>query len=114
MIRVNKRLSVAGTGYWSDRPARVTVTNIEFKPTGRVGLLNVYFDTKDWLVERDGLIYTDPLFLHELKHLLVGQLGLSSDIGYSEQGMQGDDYVNLDVGTEFVSKWNSVVGLQHA
>lgn len=112
MIKLNKRLPVGGTGLWSRRKCSVTVTGIEFIDYGDNGLINVYFDTNDWDVDVDGLIYTDPLFLHELKHMLVGQLGLSSDVGYSEQGMQGDNYVNLDAGVDFARSWHRVVLVQ--
>ena len=53
----------------------------------------------------DGLIYTDPLFLEEFKLLLAQESLDNSDISYSEQGMQGDDYVSFDVGYNFLKSW---------
>jgi hypothetical protein len=69
------------------------------------GELCVYFDTEDWDVNTDGLIYTDKQFLQELNAFLLQQ-GLT-EVGYSEQGMQGDNYVSLDVGAEFIKSFKS-------
>lgn len=67
--------------------------------------LRVYFTTRSWDVERHGLIYTDDLFEKELKKRLRAA-GWSAkavrDIDYSEQGMQGDDYVSFDCGADFL------------
>ena len=53
----------------------------------------------------DGLIYTDKDFIAELR-MFLAQHGLpGDDVDYSEQGMQGDDYVSLDAGEEFVRAW---------
>lgn len=111
-MKTNAILSTSGDGYWSNVATSVPVTHLDLVryDDDDHGELRVFFDTQTWDIDRDGLIYTDSLFLHELRHLLVGQLGLSSDVGYSEQGMQGDDYVSLDAGSEFVAKWLSRVG----
>ena len=29
----------------------------------------------------------------------------ATDVSYSEQGMQGDNYVSLDVGDQFIASW---------
>ena len=110
MIDVDRILTTGGDGYWSSKSKSVRITNIDvpyINEENDFGELNVYFDTNTWDTETDGLIYTDKLFLHELKHFLVGQMGLSSDVGYSEQGMQGDDYVSLDVDADFINSWNT-------
>ncbi len=69
------------------------------------GELQVYFDTEVWNVERDGLIYLDPGWLRDLQNLLIG-LGFSEEaaqsVEYSEQGMQGDDFVSLDIKEQFI------------
>ena len=53
----------------------------------------------------DGFIYTDPLFLHTLK-MYMYDMGIdTTDITYSEQGMQGDDYVSFDVGSKFINSF---------
>jgi hypothetical protein len=66
--------------------------------------LCVYFNTRSWDVESMGLIYTDPGFISDLECYLT-QIGLPNDIDYSEQGMQGDDYVSFDAGPEIVLAW---------
>lgn len=43
-----------------------------------------------------GLIYTDPKFIKTFKKLVKLKGYNSKDFNYSEQGMQGDSYVNLD------------------
>ena len=43
---------------------------------------------------------TNGKFLHQ--HGLPG-----NDVDYSEQGMQGDDYVSCDVGEEFLKAWGN-------
>jgi hypothetical protein len=74
------------------------------------GELRVYFDTSTWDVNKDGLIYTDTLFKQDLMQF-VKQQGLVVDLCYSEQGMQGDNYVSLDVGKEFLDSWASKFGV---
>jgi hypothetical protein len=69
------------------------------------GELRVYFNTQDWDVNALGLIYTDKLFEQELNAFLVAH-GLCA-VSYSEQGMQGDNYVSLDVEGDFIDAWES-------
>jgi len=58
--------------------------------------------TKD-MRESDGMIYTDTAFLDNLKKYMVESCNYDMrleeylDFDYSEQGMQDDEYVNLDV-----------------
>ena len=68
------------------------------------GELCVYFNTADWDVNTDGLIYTDSAFIEDLRNFLITQQ-LSDDCDYSEQGMQGDNYVSLDVGEDFINSY---------
>jgi hypothetical protein len=102
---VNFKLSTAGTGYWSRSIKTVTCTKIDAHSMAsdgdrEFGELRVYFDTKTWNIRKDGFIYTDPQFLAELRAAL-NDMGFEpeavDDVEYSEQGMQGDDYVSLDV-----------------
>ena len=65
----------------------------------------VYFNTADWDVDKDGLIYTDTQFKQELNAFLAEQ-GLGQ-ADYSEQGMQGDNYVSCDVGKAFLKSWDA-------
>jgi hypothetical protein len=54
---------------------------------------------------RDGLIYLDPTFLRLLREAMK-KMGLTGGVDYTEQGMQGDDYVSFDVSPQFLNKWN--------
>ena len=72
------------------------------------GELCVYFNTDTWDVNTMGLIYTDKQFKRELNEFLVAQ-GLAT-AEYSEQGMQGEDYVSLDVEGKFLQLWEAKFG----
>jgi hypothetical protein len=111
MINVNSRLSTNGRGYWSNKAKTVTVTGLDLayvNEEGDFGELRVYFDTDAWDVDTDGLIYTDKQFISDLKTLLA-RLELGTDVSYSEQGMQGDNYVSLDVGSDFINSFKLVL-----
>lgn len=110
MIKFNCVFETAGDGYWSDVAKPVNVTNIALGYISEdedFGELCVYFD-KQWDVRKDGLIYTDKLFLSMLREKLAECGFDSSDVEYSEQGMQGDDYVSLDVGQAFLRSFKEV------
>lgn len=103
--------NTAGDGYWSRTAKAVEIVDMQLGYVAvdkDFGELCVYFNTADWDVNKDGLIYTDSGFLHELNAFLVEQ-GLST-VSYSEQGMQGDDYVSLDVEGEFLQLWEAKFG----
>ena len=103
----------AGDGYWSRIAKAVEVVDMRvpyINDERDFGELCVYFNTADWDVNVDGLIYTDSEFLHELNAFLVEQ-GLCA-VEYSEQGMQGDDYVSCDVGEEFLALWEAKFGVK--
>jgi hypothetical protein len=105
MNKLTAVLSTNGLGYWSEVAKDVKVIGYTvpyINDEQDFGELRVYFDTKSWNVDTDGLIYTDRQFEKQLKDLLT-QIGLrGDDVGYSEQGMQGDNYVSLDVGEAFI------------
>jgi hypothetical protein len=109
MRKVTAILSTDGRGYWSEVAKYVKVTSINLayiNDEQDFGELRVYFDTKSWNVNSDGLIYTDRRFERDLKELLT-RMGLDSrDVGYSEQGMQGNNYVSLDVGAKFIESYS--------
>lgn len=104
-------LHTNGRGLWSARRAIVHVTSYSVLPCTRaLGELRVYFDRKTWSVKKHGLIYTDKLFKKDLKAKLLRE-GYSAKairgLHYSEQGMQGDDYVSLDAGETFTTEYMS-------
>jgi hypothetical protein len=106
--------NTAGDGYWSNViNAQVSITDmqigyIESEYQGshpKFGELRVYFDNATWDPAQHGLIYTDSLFLDQLQKFLISHGLPGKDVDYSEQGMQGDDYVSLDVGGAFLQSW---------
>ena len=114
MIKVSATLNTNGRGLWSHTATAVDVTKLDLQYCNSekdFGELCVYFATDDftaneWDVSVDGLIYTDKLFLQELRAYLQ-TIGFSeseaNDVSYSEQGMQTDNYVSLDVGALFIA-----------
>jgi hypothetical protein len=112
MYKVTATLRTAGDGYWSNKAKTVEITGLQLSYINDeldFGELRVRFDTATWDTNTDGLIYTDTLFLEELCFML-DNLGFdASDVSYSEQGMQGDNYVSCDVGECFINTF-----MQHA
>jgi len=88
---------------WSNVPARkVRIKEIKIEIVddvmyGRWAFLEVHFDENDWDVRKDGLIYTDRVFEEDVINYLDDEYGLVDEMGYSEQGMQGDKYVHFDI-----------------
>lgn len=110
MISMQETLNTIGDGYWSNVAKSVAITgaNLSYINENKdFGELRVYFDTKTWDVRVHGLIYTDSKFLNELQDLLVEKGFNASGIDYSEQGMQGEDYVSFDVDKSFIDSWTS-------
>ena len=105
-------LNTNGNGLWSDVERAVRIENMvldvgtEYEDDKTIfGEFRVYFNTEDWDTSEDGLIYTDKGFLRELREFLNAHGLPGKDVCYSEQGMQGDDYVSLDAGTDFYNAW---------
>lgn len=107
-------LNTDGKGLWSQQAKPVIVTGLDCVITKMededrlFGELMVRFDLASWDTDKDGLIYTDDRFLKELHTFLKSQgftAEASEDVSYSEQGMQGDEYVSLDAGSEFCQEW---------
>ena len=82
-------ISVSGEGRWSNTKKKVKIQKIVIEGNN----LKAYFS--GWNTEKDGLIYTDPRFQAELKNKLKETIG---KMDYSEQGMQGDDFVHFYLG----------------
>ncbi len=101
------KFNVGGDGLWSNVKGSVEITDMrlgyvdEYRDFGE---LCVYFNTDHWDVNVDGLIYTDKTFRQDLIQFCK-EHGLVVDLCYSEQGMQGDDYVSLDIGKKFLRAW---------
>lgn len=109
-MKVTIILNTDGSGLWSTTAKTVVVTRLTCSVSdfgdGMLGELCVYFDTKSWDVHKLGLIYTDALFLSQLRNFLKSQ-GFAGTINYSEQGMQDEEYVSLDVDRQFCEEWMS-------
>ena len=106
MYKVNATLNTNGKGYWSRNATAVEVTGLQLAYINDeldFGELRVRFNTATWDTATDGLIYTDKQFMTELKELLTAKGFDASDVSYSEQGMQGDNYVSCDVGECFIN-----------
>ena len=104
--------NTAGDGYWSRTAKSVEITDMRLGYVAddkEFGELCVFFNTATWDVNTDGLIYTDSQFKQDLMKF-VTEHGLVVDLCYSEQGMQGDDYVSLDVGKDFLASWEAKFG----
>lgn len=117
-FREPPELVYGGCSLWSpvkqERKIRVTGLMVraflDSEGNGVIGELKVCFDPRDWdtngqrkdtMEQPDGLIYTDPEFEEEVNELLsaMGLLDSSTEqqaVG-SEQGMQGTEYVSLDI-----------------
>lgn len=110
-MKVDITATCDGMGYWSRRPLRrvhICKISIDYvNDEEDFGELRAKFDN-GWNVDEDGLIYTDDLWMKQFRDGLI-HLGFSKaaadNVDYSEQGMQGDDYVSMDVGERFLSEW---------
>jgi hypothetical protein len=111
------RIQTNGLGLWNHTSREVRVTSFgldTYESSGALyAELRVYFDIRTWNVEPDGLIYTDPGFLRGLKQyfrdLGISEAGLQS-LNYSEQGMQGRNFVSLDAGLPFITGFRRITG----
>ncbi len=103
----------SGDGLWSAKAKQVTVTAATLiadmyvkEGFPQYGELRVYFD-HSWNVYQDGLIYTDSAFLTSLRQHLIN-IGFTKqaaeDVDYSEQGMQGNNFVSLDADSIFTKQ----------
>jgi hypothetical protein len=120
-MQVNIITHTNGKGFWSQEQRMVLINKIDigynslkyYPDEPFYGELRAYFEPHgftdgSWNVEGHGLIYTDKLWLKEFK---VGMraAGFSilavRDIKYSEQGMQGNNYVSMDVDKPFYPSW---------
>lgn len=98
---------VGGDGLWSDKEAIVDITAV-LPDTVRDKYITFMVFFENWNVDEDGLIYTDETFKEDFRNHLV-TLGLDPEvaarISYTEQGMQGDDYVSMETGDNRFAEW---------
>ena len=119
-MKLNTECNTDGSGYWSAEMRTVLLTEMHleiFEPfdeddePNTWGELRVYFDQTTWRLPDHGLIYTDNLWIREFRKYLKS-IGFSQaavlNADYSEQGMQGDDYVSLDVQKVFIRAWKAL------
>jgi hypothetical protein len=115
MRKLTSILSTDGCGYWSDvaKDVKIVGYNLAYvNDECDFGELRVYFDTKTWDVNTHGLIYTDRRFERNIRNLFERLNMDGADISYSEQGMQGDNYVSFDVGAKFIESFNAMTQLE--
>jgi len=106
--KVNWQTHTDGKGLWTNFEKAVTVLEVSLRNVNDendFGELCARFDTKTWDIHAQVLIYTDPRWIDEFRGLMRS-LGCTrqacEDITYSEQGMQGYNYVSMDVGEDFM------------
>jgi hypothetical protein len=104
-------LHTNGNGLWSTKKASVKILNLYLRKTApdwSYADLQVKFDTSTWNIKSNSLIYTDPLFIKELRQFLKNASFNTQCIDYSEQGMQGSNFVSFDVDQKFIDSWIKV------
>lgn len=113
--KVNFVTVTDGRGYWSKAVKTVPINRVALAyvdDQGTFGELRAYFDPKEWDVDNDGLIYSDMGWKHSFLTCMEKQFGFSPDaildLSYSEQGMQGENYVSMDVGEQFILECNAL------
>lgn len=105
-MKIDFNCNTDGSSLWSNRVTSVRCIGIETNYVNdekNYSEVVVYFRPDTWNCAEDGLIYTDRGFLSDLKKNLK-TLGIPTDFSYSEQGMQGSDYVSLD-GDEKITRY---------
>lgn len=104
-------LQTNGSGLWSDEAKNVKIKDIQLDWVEHcIPELLVVFDKETWNVKEHGLIYTDKLFEEQLQKFLKDCGFLHADeVSYSEQGMQGGNYVSLDTSDEFAEEYNQKI-----
>lgn len=120
-MQVDLITHTSGAGFLSTHLATVKIQFLEViivsdeDSDDRFGEFRAYFDTKDWDCNIHGLIYSDQNWLDSLRSSLVAVVGFSQaavadDILYfSEQGMQTETYVSMDVEEQFIKEWQHLM-----
>lgn len=97
------KIRTSGDGVWSNVSKEVVVTKVTYD--SEFDTFDIYFDTKTWNVKTDGLIYTDGAFRDGMCEYLRSNakdlLGLMCvdwrRLQYTEQGMQGPNWVSMEL-----------------
>lgn len=91
-----------GKGLWgqNDEPKTFKIDKVVLHyldDENPVGTIDVFL--QGYKAKNDGLIYTDKTFIKSFKDLLKekGFFSKFKYVEYSEQGMQGTNFVNMDV-----------------
>jgi hypothetical protein len=111
------KLTTGGNGDWSNEERTVAVTGVallhcenDYDENDADDFeLRICFNTRSWNNNRHGLIYTDSRWMRELiAHF--NKLGLPGRaVDYTEQGMQGDNYVSCCVDKkQFLTTWRKL------
>ena len=125
-MKVSLETKTDGSGRWSDCSASVTIIDLDIgylndeeedeEDRCTFGELRAYFSPNDWAVSFRNLIYTDKMWLKTFRNQLA-VIGFSKsaveDVDYSEQGMQGYDYVSMDVGKAFLDEWFAMIAKEY-
>jgi len=104
-------LQTNGSGLWSNEVRDIKIKSIELDWVDDcIPELIVVFDIDTWNVKEHGLIYTDKLFERQLQEFLKDCGFLHADeVSYSEQGMQGKDFVSCDTSDEFAEEYDQKI-----
>jgi hypothetical protein len=105
---VNFRTQTNGSSLWGSTAKFVTIDRVRVAYLDKecdFGELRAYFDPVEWDTDNDGLIYTDRAWMQGFRECMK-IVGFSDEaveaISYSEQGMQGDNFVSMDVTGAFI------------
>lgn len=112
-MKVQFTCSTNGKGCWSDKVKQTKVFNLylNYNDSSQYGELHAKVTKKSWDINKYGLIYTDPQWLRDFRgslHYLGLSKKASKDVDYSEQGMQGENFVSLDVGKCFLQEYTKI------
>lgn len=117
-----------GSSIWSDELCRTTIIknisvhvdepyqNLDGSFTQHVEI-RAYFDKRDWDTNKHGLIYTDNGWFRDFNNGFTKIVGYKiKGFDYTEQGMQGDDYVSMGVvfdGERAIKKFFTAIYIKH-
>lgn len=97
--------TTSGNGHWSSHKKQTRVNKIElgfykycYKDSNSI-YVNAIIPKSSWSVKRYGLIYTDPQWLRDFNSqvkILLPHV-FTDYVDYTEQGMQGNDYVSMSM-----------------